>query len=45
MIMKTLVTAAFLAVALLSTAAGAQAASYQYSDYPEWAAKAFEPQS
>jgi hypothetical protein len=42
--MKTLVATAFLALALLSTAVGAQAASYTYDGYPAWAAKAFEPQ-
>ena len=43
--MKTLVATAFVALTLLSTAVSAQAASSDYSDYPEWAAKAFEPQN
>ena len=43
--MKTSIATALVALALLSTAASAQAASYTYGAYPEWAAKAFEPQS
>jgi hypothetical protein len=47
MTMKALIAAAFLALGLLSTAVGAQAASSSpyYNDYPEWASRAFEPQN
>jgi hypothetical protein len=44
MTMKSLIATAFVALALLSTAVSAQAASYNYDGYPAWAAKAFEPQ-
>jgi hypothetical protein len=42
--MKSLVAIAFVALALLSAVASAQAASPHYVDYPEWAQKALEPQ-
>jgi hypothetical protein len=42
--MKTLVATALVVHALFSAAAGAQAASPQYDNYPEWAQKAFDPQ-
>lgn len=44
--MRTLIAAAFVTLSLLSTAAGAQAASHvsYYSDYPAWAQRAFDTQ-
>jgi hypothetical protein len=44
MIMKSFIATALVALGLLTTAVSAQAATSDYSGYPQWAQNAFEPQ-
>jgi len=42
--MKSIIATALVALGLLTTAVAAQAASTDFSGYPNWAQQAFEPQ-